>query len=126
MGSWVSVSRQLRSSCDVIMGVRIPSTAVKLRRVVNLGQFIQSHALSFFHLSSPDMLLGWDHDPATRNVFGVMRSEPELARRGIRLRGFGQRVLEVIAGRKVHSPGIVPGGLVSPMTEEIRSEILTG
>ncbi len=109
---------------DGIMGVRIPQTAVKLRRVVNLGQIIQSHALSFFHLSSPDMLLGWDHDPATRNVFGVMAAEPELARRGIRLRGFGQGVLESIAGRKVHSPGIVPGGIANPMTEEVRAKML--
>ncbi len=109
---------------DAIMGVRIPPTAVKLRRLVNLGQIIQSHALSFFHLSSPDMLLGWDHDPATRNVFGVMSAEPELARRGIRLRGFGQGVIEAIAGRKVHSPGIVPGGIADPMTEETRAKML--
>ncbi len=109
---------------DAIMGVRIPPTAVKLRRLVNLGQIIQSHALSFFHLSSPDMLLGWDSDPATRNVFGVMAAEPELARRGIRLRGFGQGVIEAIAGRKVHSPGIVPGGIADPMTEETRDKML--
>lgn len=109
---------------DAIMGVRIPSNAARLRRVVNLGQFIQSHALSFFHLSSPDMLLGFDHDPATRNVFGLMAAEPELARRGIRLRGFGQGVIEAIAGRKVHSPGIVPGGVAEPMTAEVRDRIL--
>jgi NAD-reducing hydrogenase large subunit len=109
---------------DAIMGVRIPSTGVKLRRLVNLGQIIQSHALSFFHLSSPDMLLGWDHDPATRNVFGLMSAEPELARRGIRLRGFGQGVIEAIAGRKVHSPGIVPGGIAEPMTPETRAKML--
>jgi NAD-reducing hydrogenase large subunit len=111
---------------DAVMGVRIPSTAVMLRRVVNLGQFIQSHALSFFHLSSPDMLLGFDHDPATRNVFGLMSAEPELARRGIRLRGFGQGVIEAIAGRKVHSPGIVPGGVANAMTPETRDRLLAG
>jgi NAD-reducing hydrogenase large subunit len=111
---------------DAVMGVRIPSTAVMLRRVANLGQFIQSHALSFFHLSSPDMLLGFDHDPATRNVFGLMSAEPELARRGIRLRSFGQGVIEAIAGRKVHAPGIVPGGIANPMTPETRDRLLAG
>ena len=69
---------------DAVMGVRIPQTAVALRRVANLGQIIQSHALSFFHLSSPDFLLGWESDPAQRNVFGLIAAEPELARRGIR------------------------------------------
>ena len=111
---------------DAVMGVKIPTTGANLRRVVNYGQFIQSHALSFFHLSSPDMLLGFDHDPATRNVFGLMAAEPELARRGIRLRGFGQRVIEAIAGRKVHSPGIVPGGVAEPLSEKTRTELLAG
>ena len=45
-----------------------------------MAQIVQSHALSFFHLSAPDLLLGWDSDPATRNVFGLIRAEPELAR----------------------------------------------
>ena len=108
---------------DAIMGVRIPPTAVKLRRIANLGQIIQSHALSFFHLSAPDLLLGMDADPAIRNVFGLMASEPELARRGIRLRSFGQSVIEAIAGRKVHSPGIVPGGIAQPMTGETRDRL---
>jgi NAD-reducing hydrogenase large subunit len=109
---------------DAIMGVRIPDNAVRLRRIANLGQIIQSHALSFFHLSSPDLLLGFDADPAMRNVFGLMEAEPELARRGIRLRGFGQFVIEAIAGRKVHSPGIVPGGVAAPMTTETREYLL--
>jgi NAD-reducing hydrogenase large subunit len=122
------VSHLLASSKtgDAVMGVRIPDAAVRLRRVANLGQIIQSHALSFFHLSAPDLLLGFDADPAVRNVFGLMAESPELARRGIRLRGFGQSVIEAIAGRKVHSPGIVPGGIAAPMTEATRVELLAG
>jgi NAD-reducing hydrogenase large subunit len=111
---------------DAIMGVRIPPTAVMLRRVANLGQIIQSHALSFFHLSSPDLLLGWDADPARRNIFGLIADEPELARRGIRLRSFGQSVIEAIAGRKVHAPGIVPGGIADPMSAETRDALRDG
>ncbi|MDJ0792561.1 MAG: Ni/Fe hydrogenase subunit alpha [Acidimicrobiia bacterium] len=111
---------------DAVMGVQIPANGERLRRIANMGQIIQSHALSFFHLSSPDFLLGFDSDPATRNVFGLMEAEPELARRGIRLRGFGQSVIEAIAGRKVHSPGIVPGGIAHPMSEETRAELLDG
>ena len=108
---------------DAVMGVRIPTTGEKLRRVANLGQIIQSHALSFFHLSAPDLLLGMDSDPEVRNVFGLMAEEPELARRGIMLRSFGQGVIEAIAGRKVHAPGIVPGGIAEPMTEATRERL---
>src|SRR5947207_10564425 len=65
---------------DRILAVQIPPAAEKLRRLVNLAQVIQSHALSFFHLSVPDLLLGMDADPARRNVFGLIAAEPELAR----------------------------------------------
>lgn len=108
---------------DAVMGVAPPPTAVALRTLANLAQLTQSHALSFFHLSAPDLLLGWDHDPATRNVFGLMAAEPDLARAGIRLRSFGQSVIEAVAGRKVHSPGIVSGGMAGPMTAQTRDEI---
>ena len=65
---------------DAIMAVAIPPAAQKLRRMMNLAQIIQSHALSFFHLSAPDLLLGFESDPATRNVFGLIAESPELAR----------------------------------------------
>src|ERR1017187_10086384 len=63
-------------ACDELLAVEIPPTAVKLRKVMNLAQIVQSHALSFFHLSSPDLLLGFDHDPATRNIVGVVEKAP--------------------------------------------------
>ena len=108
---------------DQILAVNIPPTAEKLRRLVNLGQLVQSHALSFFHLSSPDLLLGMDSDPATRNVFGVAQANPELARAGIRLRAFGQEIIALVAGQRIHPAWAVPGGVRSPLTAENRDKI---
>jgi NAD-reducing hydrogenase large subunit len=108
---------------DQILAVGIPPAAAKLRRLMNLGQIIQSHALSFFHLSSPDFLLGWDSDPAQRNVFGLIATDPDLARAGIRLRQFGQTIIELLGGRKIHAAWAVPGGVRSPLTEEARQWI---
>src|SRR5580698_1698665 len=65
---------------DHILAVAVPPSAEKLRRLMNLGQIVQSHALSFFHMSAPDLLLGFDSDASKRNVFGLMQVEPELAR----------------------------------------------
>jgi NAD-reducing hydrogenase large subunit len=110
---------------DAILGIRPPSSAIKLRQLMNLGQIIQSHALSFFHLSSPDLFLGFDHEPASRNVFGLIRTRPELARAGIRLRQFGQEIIEKLGGRKIHPAWAVPGGVRSAPTEEVCREILT-
>ncbi|MEO1132945.1 MAG: Ni/Fe hydrogenase subunit alpha [Cyanobacteria bacterium J06639_1] len=101
---------------DRILAVQIPPAAEKLRRLMNLAQIVQSHALSFFHLSSPDLLLGLDSDPAQRNIFGVMSAEPELARSGIRLRQFGQEVIKQLGGQKVHPSWAVPGGVRSPLS----------
>src|ERR1051326_6279395 len=87
---------------DQILAVRPPPAAEKLRRLMNLAQIIQSHALSFFHLSAPDLLLGLESDPAKRNVFGLIAAEPDLARGGIRLRQFGQEIIAALGGKKIH------------------------
>jgi NAD-reducing hydrogenase large subunit len=109
---------------DALLGVPIPATAEKLRRMMNLGQVLQSHALSFFYLSAPDMLLGWDSNPLTRNVVGLVQADPELARKGIRLRQFGQEVIEVLGGKRIHPAWAVPGGVRSGLEEEGRQHLL--
>ncbi len=111
-------------ACDAILAVRIPETAEKLRRIMNLAQIVQSHALSFFHLSSPDFLLGMDSDPAKRNIFGVAAHSPELARDGIRLRKFGQEIIELLGGKRIHPAWVVPGGVSEPLKVEYRDQIL--
>jgi NAD-reducing hydrogenase large subunit len=109
---------------DALLAVQVPPTAVKLRRLMNLAQIVQSHALSFFHLASPDLLLGMDADPAQRNLFGLMRSHPQVARDGIRLRQIGQRIIELVGGKRIHPAWAVPGGVSEPLTAETRDEIL--
>ena len=104
--------------------MRIPETAEKLRRIMNLAQIVQSHALSFFHLSSPDFLLGMDSDPAKRNIFGVAAHSPELARDGVRLRKFGQEIIELLGGKRIHPAWVVPGGVSEPLKVEYRDQIL--
>jgi NAD-reducing hydrogenase large subunit len=108
---------------DALMAVNIPPAADKLRRLMNLGQIIQSHALSFFHLSAPDFLLGWDSPPAQRNVFGLIASNKDLARAGIRLRQFGQEIIEILGDKKIHPAWAVPGGVRSALSEEGRAKI---
>ncbi len=111
-------------ACDAIMAVRIPPAARKLRELVHCAQFVQSHALSFFYLSAPDLILGMDAYPATRNVMGIIGSHPELARDGIELRKFGLQIIETVGQERVHSSWIVPGGVKSPMTPAMRDKIL--
>jgi len=112
-------------ACDAIMAVRIPAVARKLRELVHFAQIVQSHALSFFYLSSPDFLLGMDSDPASRNILGVIANHPELARDGIELRKFGLLIIEGLAQERVHPSWIVPGGVATPLPPSTRDRILS-
>ncbi len=114
------ISHMLASAkaCDAIASVKIPPAAEKLRRMVNHAQYIQSHALSFFHLSAPDLLLGMESEPATRNVVGLILKNPELARKGIRLRQFGQDIIRMVGTKSVHPAWAVPGGVREALTAE--------
>jgi NAD-reducing hydrogenase large subunit len=111
-------------ACEAIMSVRIPTTAAQLRRMLNLAQMVQSHALSFFYLSSPDLLLGMESDPANRHIFGVAAAKPELGRAGIGLRRFGQNIIELLAEKRIHPGWVVPGGVTEPLAAARRDEIL--
>ncbi len=109
---------------DMLLGVEVPPPAVLQRRLVNYAQLLQSHALSFFHLSAPDLLLGLDSPPEDRNIFGLAERDPDFARRGIRLRQFGQRIIEIAGGKRIHPAWGVPGGVTHILGAGERDEIL--
>ena len=102
---------------DYVMGAeKLTPTAEKMRRLMHYGQFFQSHALHFFHLCSPDILFGFDADPAIRNVIGVIKKFPDLAVQGVMMRKFGQEIIKATAGKKIHGTGAIPGGINKNLT----------
>ena len=121
------VSHHLAASkaLDIIVGARkITPTAEKLRRLMHYGQILQSHALHFFHLSSPDLLFGFDSEMDKRNIVGVAAAHPEVAKKGVLLRKFGQEVIRVTAGKRVHGTGSVPGGVNKSLSRAERDLLL--
>ena len=121
------VSHLIASSktCDAILGVNIPPNAARLRRILNLAQILQSHALSVFHLSSPDLLLGMDAPAETRHLFGVAAVAPEVARDGIALRRIGQQIIEILAGKRIHPAWVVPGGVSHALIRFACSQLIS-
>lgn len=115
---------------DVIVGAGtgdgLTPTGDKMRRLMHYGQMFQSHALHFFHLCSPDFLLGYDADPAIRNVIGVAINFPELATQGVLMRKYGQEIIAVTAGKKIHGTGAIPGGINKNLTIAERDALLYG
>jgi NAD-reducing hydrogenase large subunit len=121
------VSHHLASSkaLDLVVGARaLTKTAEKVRRLMHYGQILQSHALHFYHLASPDLLFGFGSPAASRNVVGVLAAFPDVARQGIMLRKFGQEVIRITAGKRVHGTGSVPGGVNKSVSVAEREELL--
>lgn len=108
---------------DAVAGVVIPRPAFLLRELIHMGQFIQSHGMHFFHLAAPDLVFGFDADPATRNVIGIIQANPELALKAVNLRRYGQQIIERLGKKRVHPRFVVPGGVNAPLTAKNRDEI---
>lgn len=108
----------------LVSAPQIPPTAEKIRRLMHFGQTLQSHALHFFHLSSPDLLFGYDDDVRHRNIVGVIEDHPEIAKQGVLLRKFGQEVIRLTAGKRIHGTGAVPGGVNKSLSREERDYLL--
>jgi NAD-reducing hydrogenase large subunit len=118
----------------IVGGEQLTPTAEKMRRLMHYGQMLQSHALHFFHLCSPDLLFGTDDTalsafsaPAeTRNVLAVAAKYPDLAVQGVKMRQYGQEVIEATAGKKIHGTGAVPGGVNKNLSVAERDKLLAG
>ena len=109
---------------DAILGVELTPTAEMLRRLIHMAQFVQSHALHFFHLASPDFLFGMDADPAKRNIMGIIAEMPEIAKKGVKIRAFGQKIIAALGNTRVHPNAAVPGGMNKALSIDKRDEIL--
>ncbi|OGO04550.1 MAG: NADP oxidoreductase [Chloroflexi bacterium RBG_13_56_8] len=112
-------------ACDKLIGAEPPRPATLLRALLHKGQMIQSHSMHFFHLASPDLLLGFDADPAIRNVIGIIEADPTLALKAVKLRKYGQEIIERLSGRRIHMHWAVPGGVSTPLSLEDRDWILS-
>jgi NAD-reducing hydrogenase large subunit len=109
---------------DVVLGAPPPRPAQLLRELMHMGQIIQSHGMHFFELGGPDLILGFDHDPATRNVVGLISADPELTLKAVRIRKFGQSVISELGERSIHPTFAIPGGVNRAFTAEGRERIL--
>ena len=112
---------------DQLVGIdpeNLPVTTDKLRRLLHFGQVLQSHALHFFHLSSPDLLFGFESDISKRSIIAVLAAYPDLALQGVKLRKYGQEVIRVISGKRIHGTCAIPGGMNKTLSKAERDYLL--
>ena len=107
-------------SIEKAMGVKVNNEAVELRRILEFGQIIHSHALHLFFLSLADFL-------DIENDFKLVKEYPKETKKAITLREFGMDIVRVIGGRVVHPLTNEVGGFKKvPTQEEIQALIKKG
>jgi len=112
---------------DMVIGIGpegLSPTAEKMRRLMHYGQMLQSHALHFYHLCSPDLLFGFGADVLKHHVLAVAKEYPEIATQGILLRRYGQEIIKATAGKKIHGTGAIPGGINKNLSVEEKKVFL--
>ena len=113
---------------DQLVGIdpdNLPPAATKLRRLLHFGQVLQSHALHFFHLSSPDLLFGFESDISKRNIIAVLDAYPDIGVQGVKMRKYGQEIIRMVSGKRVHGTGAIAGGMNKALDKEERDYLLT-
>lgn len=111
---------------DDALGAPAPRPASLLRELMHMGQIVQSHGMHFFELAGPDLLLGFDADPAIRNAVGLLQLNPELTLKAVNLRKWGQEIIRILGGKRIHPSFAIPGGVNKALTKEERDLILSG
>jgi len=102
---------------DMVYGVTPSETALQLRKLLYNAHYIHSHGLHFFLMASPDFLIG-DADPSERNVLGLLKKDPELAKNALKIRSAGQKIAETMTGKPIHPSYYGLGGVSRPLKKD--------
>ncbi len=97
-------------------GVYLTPTATKMRRLGHYAQMLQSHVTAYFYLVVPEMLFGMDAAPEQRNILGLIEADPDMVKRVVMLRKWGQEVIAAVFGKRMHGISTVPGGVNKSLT----------
>jgi len=109
---------------DAVFGVEIPIAGKKLRDLCNSIAYIEEHILHFYFLAGADFVMGPDSNYAVRNVIGIAGKAPDIAKKVIRCRHMGAKMLEIVSGKSIHPVTAVPGGFSKPLTEDERKKLI--
>ncbi len=112
-------------AADAVYGVKIPSAARKLRELMYNGFYAGDHTTHFYALGGPDFVCGPDAPPGERNILGVIAKVGiDAGKKVIAQRARGQRIIEIIGGKKVHPVTSLPGGMSKRISKEEQQEMI--
>lgn len=100
------------------LGVKPSQEVVILRKLMEYGQIIQSHSLHLFFLSLPDFL-------KFKTGVKLIRRYPQKTKQALRIREFGNKLIEIIGGRSIHPLTTEVGGFKKSPSKEKLKGLLT-
>ena len=103
------------TAIEQICGAEVGGQLRELRRLIYLGEWIESHALHVFLLHAPDFL---GYEDAIRMAADL----PDIVNLGLRLKKLGNRIMIEIGGREIHPINLRVGGFYKvPSKSELES-----
>jgi len=111
-------------ACDAVFGVEPPPGGRRLRELANSIAYTEEHILHFYFLAGADFIMGPSADHSIRNVIGIASAVPDIAKRVVRSRHLGARMLEILSGKSIHPVAAVPGGFSKALSPEERDTML--
>ena len=92
----------LEQSCNV----EPDPDVVALRRLIYLGEWIESHALHIYLLHAPDFV-------GAQDALQLAGEHRDLVERALRLKRIGNDIMRVVGGREIHPINLRVGGFYS-------------
>ena len=107
---------------DMLFGRTPPEPARKIRELGHYAHIIDSHTLHFYIMIAADFLLP-NADRSERNVFGLLKKNPQLVKDYLKNRKYITQIEEIVGGRTIHPVFGLPGGVSRGIAKEERSTI---
>jgi sulfhydrogenase subunit alpha len=96
---------------EAALGVKLNEQIVKLRKLINHGEYIQSNCLHVYFLAAPDFL-------GVGSVIPLVKTHPAVVNIAVNMKKVGNEIVRIIGGRAVHPITTVVGGFTKLPAEE--------
>ncbi|HJX62284.1 MAG TPA: Ni/Fe hydrogenase subunit alpha [Dehalococcoidia bacterium] len=98
---------------EAAFGVKVDPQVRALRRLIYLGEWLESHPLHVFLLHAPDFL-GYE------DAIQMAADHPDIAVRGLQLKKLGNELMAFLGGREIHPINVCVGGFYKvPLKKEL-------
>ncbi len=102
---------------EKLFEVNIDPQVRKLRRLLYCGEWIESHALHIYMLQGPDFL-------GLHDALELAKTNPDIVKRGLRLKKIGDEILKTLGGRAVHPVSVRVGGFSKAPSQKALNGLL--